>query len=64
MGKYVGNKNIPGVIEFLANRVPKSDRYFSLFMGSAGIENSVYTAAATFICSEKNRELWKYKNYR
>jgi site-specific DNA-adenine methylase len=61
LSKYVGNKNIPGVIEFLANRVPKSKRYFSLFMGAAGLENSVYTAAATFVCSERNTDLWKFK---
>ncbi|MDD7885756.1 hypothetical protein [Flavivirga sp. 57AJ16] len=59
--KYTGNKNIPGVIEFLINRLPKSERYFSLFMGGAGLENSVYTQDITFYCSEKDKEQWKNK---
>jgi|GEM_PF-4148055 len=60
MRNYVGNKNIPGVIEYLTNRIPKSERYFSLFMGMAGLENSVYTADAIFTCSEMDTDLWKY----
>lgn len=58
MKNYVGNKNVPGVIEFLVNRIPKSERYFSLFMGGAGLENSVYTGDITFYCSEKDTSLW------
>lgn len=58
---YVGNKNFPGVIEFLINRLPKSNRYFSLFLGSAGLELSVYTSSVNFICAEKNLKLWTKK---
>lgn len=54
MEKLVGNKNIPGVLEFLVNRLPKSERYFSLFFGSGGLETSVYTAEIPWICSEAN----------
>ncbi len=60
--RYVGNKNFAGVIEFLINRLPKSEEYFSLFMGSGGLENSVYTSAVTFICAEKNPKCKKYSS--
>ena len=62
MMKYVGNKNIPGVIELLVNNLPKSKRYFSLFFGGGGLETSKYTDNAHFICSEKNKECLKYQS--
>lgn len=58
---YVGNKNIPGVIELLVNNLPKSKRYFSLFFGSGGLETSKYTDKAMFVCSEKNEDCKKYQ---
>ncbi|MBP0902403.1 DNA adenine methylase [Mariniflexile gromovii] len=70
MKKYIGNKNVPGVIEFLINRVPKSERYFSFFTGGAGLENSVYTRDVYFTCSEKDKSLhgihkgFYYNDYR
>jgi site-specific DNA-adenine methylase len=57
---YVGNKNIPGVIEFLINRIPKCNRYFSLFAGGAGLEKSIYTQEAYFQCAEKDTSLHGY----
>ena len=60
--KYTGNKNFPGVIEFLVNHLPKSERYFSLFFGGGGLETCKYTSGAKFICSEKNKECIKYQN--
>lgn len=60
--KYVGNKNMPGVIELLVNNLPKSERYFSLFFGGGGFETSHYTDKAKFICSEKNEECLKYQS--
>lgn len=59
MNKYVGNKDFSNVIHFLINRLPKSERYFSLFFGGGGLENSVYTADAFFVCAEKNPECKK-----
>ena len=61
MNKYIGNKDFSNVIHFLINRLPKSERYFSLFYGSGGLEKSIYTAAAHFICAEKNPECKKYE---
>lgn len=54
MNNYTGNKDFSNVIHFLINRLPKSERYFSLFFGGGGLEKSAYTAAALFICAEKN----------
>lgn len=62
MRNYPGNKNFSNVIHFLVNRLPKSDRYFSLFFGSGGLEQSIYTADAHFVCAEKNPECLKYLN--
>lgn len=61
MNRYVGNKDFSNVIHFLINRLPKSKRYFSLFFGGGGLENSVYTADANFICSDKNTECKKFQ---
>jgi len=61
MRSYVGNKNFSNVIHFLVNHLPLSNRYFSLFFGSGGLENSVYTASAKWICSEINPECKKYE---
>jgi len=58
---YVGNKNFSNVIHFLVNHLPLSDRYFSLFFGSGGLENSVYTATANWICSEIDPFCKKYE---
>lgn len=58
---YVGNKNFGGVLHEIINRIPKSSRYFSLFYGAGGIENSEYTSEAFFICAEKNPENIKYQ---
>ena len=60
--KYIGNKNIPGVLELLVNNLPKSQRYFSLFFGSGGFETSKYTDDAYFICSDKNKDCKKYES--
>ena len=60
MSSYTGNKDFSNVIHFLVNRLPKSERYFSLFYGSGGLEKSVYTAAALFVCAEKNPDCHKY----
>jgi site-specific DNA-adenine methylase len=43
------------------NRLPKSKRYFSLFFGGGGLENSNYTADAFFVCAEKNPECKKFE---
>ncbi len=59
--KYVGNKDFSNVIHFLINRLPKSKRYFSLFFGGGGLENSIYTAGAHFVCSEKNPDCKMYE---
>lgn len=56
---YVGNKNFSNVIHELVNRLPLSSNYYSLFYGSGGLERSVYTEDALFICSEKNPECKK-----
>ncbi len=61
MKNYIGNKDFSNVIHFLVNRLPKSERYFSLFYGSGGLEKSIYTAAAHFICAEKNPDCKKYE---
>lgn len=59
--KYIGNKDFSNVIHFLVNRLPKSERYFSLFYGAGGLEKSIYTAAAHFVCSEKNPDCKKHE---
>lgn len=59
---YIGNKNIPGVIELLVNNLPKSSRYFSLFFGSGGLENSVYTSGANWVCAEKDEKCMQYQS--
>ena len=61
MNNYTGNKDFSNVIHFLINRLPKSSRYFSLFFGGGGLEKSVYTAAAHFVCAEKNPACKKHE---
>ena len=60
MTTFVGNKNIPGVLQFLINRLPVADRHFSFFFGSGGLETSVYTRAIKWICSEANPDNHHY----
>lgn len=61
MNNYIGNKDFSNVIHFLINHLPKSDRYFSLFFGGGGLENSKFTAEANFICSEIDPDCKKYE---
>ena len=61
MRSYVGNKNFSNVIHFLVNHLPLSSRYFSLFFGSGGLENSIYTASSKWICSEIDPNCKKYE---
>jgi len=62
MKPYIGNKNFSNVIHLLVNNLPLSDRYFSLFFGGGGLENSIYTSGAHFISSEINPYCKKYEN--
>lgn len=62
MGGYPGNKDFSNVIHFLVNRLPKSKRYFSLFYGAGGLEQSIYTRDAKFICAEINPDNKKFEN--
>lgn len=64
MTTFIGNKNIPGVLEFLINRLPAANRYFSLFYGSGGIENSVYTSEIDWLASEANIANHKFASGR
>ncbi|WP_320019483.1 DNA adenine methylase [Labilibaculum manganireducens] len=57
MQKYIGNKDFSNAIHFLI----KSKNYYSLFYGSGGLEKSIYTADAKFICAEKNPECKKHE---
>jgi site-specific DNA-adenine methylase len=61
MNNYIGNKDFSNVIHFLVNRLPKSKNYYSLFYGSGGLEKSIYTADAKFICAERNPDCKKHE---
>lgn len=41
MKKYYGNKNIPGIIQKIINRIPKHDCYIELFAGGAATGNQL-----------------------
>jgi len=61
MSTYIGNKGGQGIREFLINRVPKSNNYYSLFYGGGGFENSVLMLNTKWVCSEINPSNIKYQ---
>lgn len=46
---YRGNKNIPGVYQWIINRIPVHKKYYEVFAGSAAIRERLHSAAATVI---------------
>lgn len=57
MNNYTGNKGGQTIKPILANLIPSSRRYFSLFLGGGGLENSKEFVECNWIVSEKNPDL-------
>lgn len=46
---YRGNKNIPGIYQWIINRIPPHKHFYEVFAGSAAIANRIESAAATYL---------------
>lgn len=49
LDNYRGNKNIPGIYQWIINRIPVHDEYYELFAGSAAIASRLPRAAVTVL---------------
>ncbi|MCP4178122.1 MAG: hypothetical protein GY756_10175 [bacterium] len=60
MKNYTGNKGGLNISHFLINYIPLSKRYFSLFYGQGGLENSPLLSGVNWLCSEKDHALHSF----